>query len=136
MAIDMFKLKNIALARYKDPIQTEEDLISFLGIWWSNKYNMPDNHPLFLEKTLEEHVIDYYMDRFHKNPDEANAPTVEELKAEEDQLREEMGEDFREEYDYFLPPTTEEQEGGSSETSINKLEDEFEERFDTEEGNE
>lgn len=132
----MFKLKDIALARYKTPIQSEEDLISFLGMWWSNKYNLPDNHPLFLEKTLEEHVIDYYMDRFYKNPEEASAPTLEELKAEEEALKVEMGDEYREEYDYFMPPTEEEQAKGSGETSISKLEEEFDERFDTEEGNE
>ena len=126
----MFKLKAIALNKYKTPVQSEEDLIDFLKMWWSNKYNLPDNHPLFLDKTVEEHVIDYYMDRFYKNPDEANAKTVEELAEEDAKLKAEYGDDFVD--DYYIPPSTEEK----GEEIIGQLPEEFDEKFDTSEGEE
>jgi len=118
MGIDMFLLRDIALRRFKKPVQTEEDLINFIKLWWTNKYNLPDNHSLFLDRTLEEHVIDYYLDKFSKNPDEAALQTKEELEADEAKLKAEMGEDYKEEYDYFMGPDENEKDGKEVRTNL------------------
>ena len=40
----MFKLKDLALRRYKKPVENEEDLINFIKLWWINKHtNTPTN---------------------------------------------------------------------------------------------
>ena len=60
-------LKKIALKRL------EEESDYFLILWWSNKYKLPDNHPLLLSKTREELYIDYLVDCFANNPELAKS---------------------------------------------------------------
>lgn len=69
--MSLVNLKRIA--RYKVTINSangEDEMAEFLMDWWSEKYNLPNNHPLLLQKTLEELVVEYYVDVFKKNPDE------------------------------------------------------------------
>jgi hypothetical protein len=118
MGIDMLALRDLALRQYKKRVVTEEDLLNFLQLWWSNKYNLPSNHPLFLDRTMEEHIIDYYLDDFKKDPESTKIQTLEELEADEAELKKELGEDFSEEYDYYLPPN-------EGEVELPKEEEEF-----------
>ena len=66
-------LTNLKLIAYERVARTEvpyEDLEDMLKIWWSNKYNLPKNHPLLLDCTLEELLIDYFTDLFSKDKKE------------------------------------------------------------------
>lgn len=36
------------------------------------KYQLPSNHELFLDRTLYDHLIDFYLDKFEKKPIEAH----------------------------------------------------------------
>lgn len=111
--IDVAILKEIARNRIQRQIKTEEDLIDMLRVWWSNKFSKPDNHPLFLAKTLEEHMIDYFTDKFINNPDELKKPSAKQLEEREAKIKEEMGDEYREEYDYLDAPTPEQLKGAT-----------------------
>jgi len=133
MAVDIDILREIAKAQVRDKVETEEDLILFLKIWWSQKYNEPDNHPLLLAKTLEELVVDYYKDEFMENPDKMNEMTLSEQETYEEQLKKEMGDDYKEEYDYLIAPDasmTEKQKVQSSFPSVTIDDGEAEETED------
>ena len=104
MAINLDVLREIAKTQVKNKVETEEDLTIFLKIWWSQKYNLPDNHPLLMDRTLEELVIDYYKNEFMENPEKINEMTLAEQEAYEEKLKEEMGDAYKEEYDYLIPP--------------------------------
>lgn len=124
MAIKILKLKELTRFSLKKEIQNEEDLIEVLKNWWVKRFNLPDNHPLFLDKTLEELVIDYYKDRFLNNPAELTAQTAEEVEEEDKKMKEEYGDDFEEAH--FIPPSTAEKEGNIKEEI---KPEEFEEKF-------
>jgi len=102
--IDIDVLKEIAKAQVKNKVETEEDLEIFLKMWWSQKYEEPDNHPLLMAKTLEELVIDYYKNDFLDNPEKMNEMTLAEQEEYEEKLKKEMGNSYKEEYDYLIPP--------------------------------
>ena len=36
------------------------------------KYQLPSNHELFLERTLHDHLVDFYIDKFEKKPIESH----------------------------------------------------------------
>lgn len=57
-----------------------EDNTHLLKRWWSNKYNLPTNHPLLLEKYEEELMIEYYEDEQFQDEleKEMNKPTDDE----------------------------------------------------------
>lgn len=102
MSLDLSVLKMIAKNRVQKEIQTVDDLVYFLSIWWSEKYKLPCNHQLFLEKTIEELVIDYYIDKFISDPQSMNEE--EKVQDDEDWYKEQMGEEYKEQYDYLLDP--------------------------------
>lgn len=60
-------LKRIAFYRAKQTTQSAQELCDALKLWWSDKYKLPDNHPLLLQKTLEELMVDYYTDLFRRD---------------------------------------------------------------------
>jgi hypothetical protein len=132
--IDHKWLKELARIRVKNKTETIDDLEVFLGIWWSRKYNMPSNHPLFLDRTIEEHLLDYYTHQLLDSPESENTTqTVQELEELDEWYKKEMGEDFHEEYDYLVPPI--EVEENNIKTKNNNLEEEkqeedFEEDFE------
>jgi len=115
-------LRNIQRIAYnqlrKDPT-TLEELEQFLKDWWSDKYNLPDNHPLLLEKTLEELMIMYYKDVYKDKDSQALKQFEEEegiKKSDEDWFKKQMGnKDYNE----------------SKTLNSSKDENEFEEKFDT-----
>lgn len=108
--IDLDKLEAIARSRAHLKVKTVDDLKLFLEIWWSRKYNLPPNHHLFQERTLEEHYIDFATNRFLDDPEEMDAqtPTAEELEDNEEWYKEKLGDQYREEYDYLIPPSSDE----------------------------
>ena len=42
-----------------------------LSRWWVRKYKLPSNHELFQDRTIFEHLVDFYLDKFEQNPIEA-----------------------------------------------------------------
>lgn len=64
-------LKSLAYRRAKRTTITLDELEDHLKMWWSDKYKLPDNHPLLLEKTLEELLVEYYTDVFRSSPEES-----------------------------------------------------------------
>jgi hypothetical protein len=40
--------------------------------WWVKKYRLPSNHDLFVDRTLYDHLIDFYLDKFEQKPIEAH----------------------------------------------------------------
>jgi len=126
MAIDIDALKEIAKSRVEKGVGNQEELTEFIKIWWSRRYNLPDNHPLFLNKRLEEHVIDYFVNDFMDNPEKLKEMTIEEQEAYEEELKKKMGDSYKEEYDYLIPPDATQEE----KTKLNALyPDEEEETF-------
>ena len=123
MAIDIKKLKQIAKNKVNREIENTDDLIEFLSTWWSNKYQLPSNHPLFLAKTLEELVVDYYVDKFISDP--KSIDEEERKKAEEDWLKKEMGDEYHEEYDYLVDPNISENEKKEIEEQFPNIKEEF-----------
>ena len=123
-------LKEIARNRVRLDVKTENDLIEFLKVWWSNKYTLPDNHPLFLSKTLEEHVIDYYIDKFVSNPESMNEVSQREIEQDEEKLKEVMGDEYHEEYDYLVPPTSAEMKAGKAIEKKEQETEDFDESFE------
>jgi hypothetical protein len=119
--IDLDVLEKIAKERISRAIKTEDDLIDMLRVWWSNKFKLPDNHPLFLSKTLEEHTIDYFTDKLLNNPPDTSKASKEQLEADDQRMKEEMGDEFHEDYDYLVPPT--ETELGNQELSQEEMVD-------------
>jgi len=135
--INLVELKNLAKKIVNKEVETERDLITFLNIWWSKKYGLPGNHSLFWSRTLEEHMLDFYVEKV-LNEDKTEVTeeqTLEELEEDEKWYKEKLGDEYREEYDYLLPPTPEElkkydaQIQKVKEEQKNK-EDEIEEDFD------
>ena len=106
--VNISVLKKIAKNRTAVEVNGEDDLVIFLRGWWSEKFNLPDNHPLFWDKTLEEHVIDFYYDRYLNGGLLDQEKQEQQKIADEQWLKEQMGEDYTEECDYFKPPTEEE----------------------------
>ncbi len=47
------------------------DLQTFLRRWWVEKYKLPWTHECAQESTLEDLLVEYYEDYFHKHPEEA-----------------------------------------------------------------
>lgn len=39
--------------------------------WWSRKYRLPSNHELFQDRTLFDHLVEYYVDKFEERPIES-----------------------------------------------------------------
>jgi len=82
-------LTNLKLIAYEKVARKEvpfEDLEDMLKIWWSNKYNLPKNHPLLLDSTLEELLIDYFVDVFSKDKKEIENFEVEMRKLHPDAI--------------------------------------------------
>lgn len=100
--IDHKWIKELAKIRVKQKVDNDEDLEVFLGIWWSRKYSLPSNHALFLDRTLEEHLLDYYTNDMLDNPSKEET-TIAELDEDEEWYKKEMGEDYHEEYDFLIP---------------------------------
>jgi len=107
MRINIPQLRKIAKETVQKEVTDEIELAEFLGGWFSKRYNLPDNHPLFLEKTLEELVIDYYKDQFLSGKE---ALVTEEEKSDEyeKELEEVMGDEYHTKPDYLYPPSPEE----------------------------
>lgn len=108
--INFKALKKIAKNRVDNVASTEEELEEFLAIWWSRKYGLPSNHPLFLSRVLEEHLIDYYVNDFLDKPEESEEVTLEEQEEYEEWVKEQMGEDYDEDegYAYLIDPDSDE----------------------------
>ena len=108
MSIDFNKLREIAKNRMTMEPSTYDELIEWLKIWWSSTYNLPDNHPLFLDKTIEEHMIDFYIKKFQNDPKELEKKTDDELKSEQDEyeewLKKEMGDAYTDKDSYLIDP--------------------------------
>lgn len=68
MELSLKNLKRIAHNNVNKKVETLDDLQEYLIRWWSLKYNLPSNHPLLLNKTLEELIIDFFEDDFKENP--------------------------------------------------------------------
>lgn len=66
----MLNLKRIAFYKIKRTAIPFDELTDFIRDWWSKKYTLPNNHPLLLDKTLEELLIEYYEDYYINNEDE------------------------------------------------------------------
>jgi len=104
--MDLRRLKEIAKEQYQKTVSNELELIDFLGVWFSQKFKLPDNHPLFLDRTLEEWMVEYYKDQLANGREEL--VSEEENRDEwENYLKKEMGDDYREEDDYLTQPSPE-----------------------------
>jgi len=94
--ISFQNLKRIAYNKVKKDPATLEELEEFLKDWWSDKFNLPDNHPLLLEKTFEELLIMYFKDTFrNEDGEETKDYEIREgiRKSDEDWFRKQMGEE-------------------------------------------
>lgn len=100
--MNFVNLKRIARSKVRCEQVQFDELEDFLKDWWSQKYTLPNNHPLLLEKTLEELLIEYYVDLFSKFPEELHKfeCEIKEVKAEspvaedEDWFQRNMGQDY------------------------------------------
>lgn len=77
--MSFLNIKRIAFYRAKRENIPYDELEDFIKDWWSDKFNLPNNHPLLLQKTLEELMIEYYTDVFKKIPEEARKFELEDL---------------------------------------------------------
>lgn len=72
----MFSYNNLKkIAQYKinrNSVSSLQEFEDFLLQWWSDKYKLPTNHPLLLDRYIEELLIEYYTDYFRSNPKELN----------------------------------------------------------------
>lgn len=76
--ISLRNLKRIAYNQVRKEPENLEELERFLKDWWSAKFNLPDNHPLLLDKTLEELIVMYYKDVFRDKDSETTKQYEEE----------------------------------------------------------
>lgn len=98
----MFSYNNLkSIARYRikrDSVSNLEEFKDFLKQWWSEKYKLPDNHPLLLDKSFEELLVEYYVDYFRANPKELNDFEVKNNlindSSDEEWFKQSMGEDY------------------------------------------
>lgn len=95
------KIKKIAFEKVKKtknqiPFNEFE---SYLKDWWSNKFNLPTNHPLLLELTFEELALQYFTDLFRKDEEEYSRFELEvsgkHVDSDEEWLMKEMGEEYK-----------------------------------------
>jgi len=126
MAIDLGALKAIAKAKVEKKVQTEDDMREFIKIWWARQYNLPDNHPLFLNRTLEEHIIDFFVNDYMDDPEKLSEMTLEDQETYEEQLKREMGSDYKEKYDYLIPPDSTQEEEKRIESQVVDEDEEME----------
>ena len=71
--INYNNLKTIAQYKIKrSSISNFDEFEDFLKDWWSDKYHLPNNHPLLLERDLEDLIIEYFVDFFKNNPQKLN----------------------------------------------------------------
>lgn len=103
--ISLNKIKRIARNQVrKSKNLTVADFEVLAKRWWSEKYNLPINHPLLLELTLEELFLEYWIDVFSKDPKELEKFENElNLLAEDSDLawfKEMLGDQFKEEEDF------------------------------------
>lgn len=82
--MDYNRIKRIAYNIVQPKNFQYEEMEQFLMRWWSNKFNLPMNHPLLLDMTFEELLVDYHVDTFTKNP--------ESLKSFADEIKESVDE--------------------------------------------
>ncbi len=82
--MDYNRIKKLAYDIVQPKSFRYEEMEQFLIRWWSNKFNLPTNHPLLLDRTFEELLLDYHVDTFIKNP--------ESLKSFADEIKESLGE--------------------------------------------
>ena len=72
----MFSYNNLKkIAQYKinrNSVSSLQEFEDFLLQLWSDKYKLPTNHPLLLDRYIEELLIEYYTDYFRSNPKELN----------------------------------------------------------------
>lgn len=91
-------LKKIARYKVRRQDVTHEEFEDYLKIWWSEKYNLPPNHPLLLQLTIEELIIEYYRDIFAKDPKELEAFEAEigivDPKSDEAWFKKHMGDEY------------------------------------------
>lgn len=102
----MFSYNNLkSIARYRirrNSVSDLEEFKDFLKQWWSEKYKLPDNHPLLLDKTLEELIVEYYTDYYRANPQELNNFEIKnnliDSSSDEEWFKQTMGEDYTPEH--------------------------------------
>lgn len=94
-------IKKIAyqrVTRTKDEIPLDE-MEAYIKEWWSVKYNLPKNHPLLLELTFEELLVEYFVDTFRRDEDELKKFQLElegkHIDSDEEWLMKEMGDDYK-----------------------------------------
>jgi len=97
--INYNNLKIIARNKIKkDSVSSFEEFEEFLKQWWSDKYRLPDNHPLLLEKNLEDLIIEYFVDYFRNNPQNLNEFEINNNLIEDDEdeiwFKKKMGDQY------------------------------------------
>ncbi len=92
-------IKEIAYSQFAHKtLNNSEDLIIFLKNWWVQKYNLPANHQLLLNQTIEELLIEYYFDVFKNDKDELAKYEKERhggvMIEDEEWFKQELGEEY------------------------------------------
>lgn len=59
--------KTEARRQVKEPSLEEQ-----LSRWWAKKYQLPSNHSLFQDRTLDDLLVEFWVDVYEKNPLEAD----------------------------------------------------------------
>lgn len=97
MSINIDSIEKIAKNRAKSEISSFDDVVTFLSIWFTEKFKLPPNHPLFLERTVEEWLLDYYTDKELNSSQDK----IERDENFEEWLKDEMGDEYHKDYDYL-----------------------------------
>lgn len=106
-------LKRIAYNNVKKFSQEKQEISDFeiyVCRWWRKKYNIPDTDKRFLNKELDDIIIEYFEDQFFEDPKlvsayESGFNSSDEM--EEERLKEIMGDDYTEEISYMVGPKDE-----------------------------
>lgn len=101
-------LKRIAFKNVTKKIETYEDFEEAICGWWRRKYKIPDTDPRYLEKYVDDMIVEYFEDQFSNDPELLQAyrrgfDNTEDM--EKDRLKEIMGENYTEEISYLQEPT-------------------------------
>lgn len=101
--------KRLAFENLSSKIETLNDFEEAICQWWRRKYTLCDTDQRYLDKYVDDMIVEYFEDHFRDNPQELEAykrgfESVQEM--EKDSLRKILGEDYTDEISYLQPPTT------------------------------
>lgn len=106
------KIKKLANESIKFPPENSKELQNFLVAWWCNKYNIPMTSKEAQELQFEMLIFEFYLvkrwEEIQTNIKEGKYHSEQQEVEDEEWLKEQMGEEYHNETDYYAKPSTQE----------------------------